>query len=120
MNRQPDLPVNLERLNQISEGDIEFEIEILQAYIEDFAQRIERIRDAIAINDWSQIMGQAHHLRGSSGNVGASQIHMLAIQLEELNSSHDSGKALDIIGAMSASIRTIELFIAEKSASLPT
>ncbi len=118
MNQQPESPVNLEQLNQISEGDIEFEIEILQVYIEDVSQRLDKIRDEIVSNRWSQIMGEAHHLKGSSSNVGAFQIQILALQLEELNHSQDAGKALKIIDEMFLKLKAVELFIAEKLATL--
>lgn len=118
MNDQPESPVNLEQLNQISEGDVEFEIEVLQVYVEDISQRLDKIRDEIVSKDWLRIMGEAHHLKGSSSNVGAFQIQILALQLEELNHSQDSEKALKIIDEMFLKLKAVELFIAEKSASL--
>jgi histidine phosphotransfer protein HptB len=118
MNQQPDSPVNLEQLNQISEGDIEFEIEVLQVYVEDVSQRIETIRDAITQNDWSKIMGEAHHLKGSSANVGAGQVQTLAEQLEKLDQSQDQAKALELLNDMFAKIQAVELFIHEKSVTL--
>ncbi len=117
MNQQPDSPVNLEQLNQISEGDIEFEIDVLQVYVEDVLQRLDKIRDQIVGNDWTQVMGEAHHLKGSSSNVGAYQVQRLALQLEELNISQDSAKALEIIDQMLIKIQAVELFIADKIAS---
>ncbi|MEA5476535.1 Hpt domain-containing protein [Pseudanabaena galeata UHCC 0370] len=119
MNQQPpDSPVNLEQLNQISEGDIEFEIEVLHVYVEDVSQRIEKIHDAITRDDWSKIMGEAHHLKGSSANVGALRIQTLAGQLEKLDQAHDQEKALEIINDMFGEIQAVELFIHEKSATL--
>lgn len=118
MTHQPESPVNLEQLHQISEGDIEFEIEVLQVYVEDISQRIETIRDAIIGNDWSIVMGEAHHLKGSSANVGALQIQTLAGQLEKLDESQDQQKALEIINDMLRKIQAVELFIHEKSATL--
>jgi histidine phosphotransfer protein HptB len=114
---QPESPVNLEQLNQISEGDVEFEIEVLQVYVEDVTQRLNKIRDELVSNKWSQIMGQAHHLKGSSSNVGAYQIQILALQLEELNHSQDSEKALEIIDEMFLKLKAVELFISEKIAT---
>jgi histidine phosphotransfer protein HptB len=118
MNQQPDSPVNLEQLSQISEGDIEFEIEVLQVYVEDVSQRIEKIRDAITRDDWSKIMGEAHHLKGSSGNVGAFQIQTLAGQLEKLDQSQDREKALELITEMFTKIQAVELFTHEKLTTL--
>ncbi|WP_103669331.1 Hpt domain-containing protein [Pseudanabaena sp. BC1403] len=114
MNHQPESPVNSEQLSQISEGDIEFEIEVLQVYVEDVSQRLNKMRDEIISNDWSQIMGEAHHLKGASSNVGALQIQILAQQLEELNHSQDSEKALKIIEEMFLKLKAVELFITEK------
>jgi HPt (histidine-containing phosphotransfer) domain-containing protein len=118
MNQQPNSPVNLEQLNQISEGDVEFEIEVLQVYIEDVSQRLEKVREAIVSNDWAIIMAEAHHLKGSSSNVGAWQLQILAGHLEKLDQDQDSVKALGIITDMSVKIQAVELFITEKAATL--
>jgi histidine phosphotransfer protein HptB len=118
MNQPSNSPINLEQLNQISEGDVEFEIEVLQVYVEDISQRLNKIRDQIVSNNWSQIMGEAHHLKGSSSNVGAFQVQILALQLEELNHSQDSARALDIIDEMFLKLKAVELFITEKIATL--
>jgi HPt (histidine-containing phosphotransfer) domain-containing protein len=118
MNQKSHSCINLEQLHQISEGDIEFEIEILQVYVEDVSRRLEKVRDAIDNNDWSIIMTEAHHMKGSSGNVGAFQVESLAIQLEKLNHLQDAEAASKIINAMFTNIKAVELFIAEKSAIL--
>lgn len=115
---QSEPPVNLEQLHQISEGDIEFEIEVLQVYVEDISQRLIKIRTELVSNRWSQIMGEAHHLKGASSNVGAFQVQTLALQLEELHQSQDSKKALELIDEMFLKLKEVELFIAEKSAAL--
>lgn len=115
MNQKPNPPINLEQLHQISEGDIEFEIEVLQVYVEDVLQRIEIIREAIASNDHTQIMKEAHHIKGSSSNVGALQMRDLAVQLEDLNLDQDLAKALNILEDMLVKMQAVEDFIAEKS-----
>jgi HPt (histidine-containing phosphotransfer) domain-containing protein len=119
MNQKSESCINLEQLHQISEGDIEFEIEILQVYVEDVSQRLEKVREAIDGNDWLIIMAEAHHIKGSSGNVGAFQVESLAIQLEKLNHLQDAEAALKIINDMFTNIKAVELFNAEKLAILP-
>lgn len=118
MNQKLTSPIDLEQLNQISEGDIEFEIEVLQVYVEDVLQRIEIIRGAIAINDRTQIMKEAHHIKGSSSNVGALQMRDLALHLEDLNLDRDLAKSPNILEDMLLKIKAVEEFITEKSASL--
>ena len=118
MNQKSDSCINLEQLHQVSEGDIEFEIELLQVYVEDVSRRLEKVREAIDSNDWSIIMAEAHHMKGSSGNVGAFQVESLAIQLEKLDHLQDAEAASKIINAMFTNIKAVELFITEKSAIL--
>jgi HPt (histidine-containing phosphotransfer) domain-containing protein len=120
MNQKSNLPINLEQLHQISEGDIEFEIEVLQVYVEDVLQRIEIIRQAIASNDHAQIMKEAHHIKGSSSNVGALQMRDLAVQLEDLNLDQELAKAPNILEDMLVKMQAVEDFIAEKSATVPS
>jgi HPt (histidine-containing phosphotransfer) domain-containing protein len=111
-------PIDIEQLNQISEGDVEFEVEVLQVYIEDILQRIEIIREAIATSDISQLMKEAHHIKGSSSNVGALQMRNLAVQLEGVNLQQDRDKALEILEALLAAMQDVELFVNEKLATL--
>jgi len=113
MNQQVP-PIDLEQLNQISEGDLEFEVEVLQVYTEDVTQRIGIIREALATSNSSQIMKEAHHIKGSSSNVGALQLRSLAIQLESLELQQEQAKALEILDAMTSAMQHIDLFINEK------
>jgi len=119
MNQTPKSPIDLEQLHQISEGDIEFEIEVLQVYVEDVQQRLEVMRGAIANGDHMQVMREAHHIKGSSSNVGALQMRDLAVNLEELNLvqnlEQDSLKAMELIEQMVLNMQAVESFVVEKA-----
>ena len=115
MNQQANSPIDLVQLHQISEGDIEFEIEVLQVYVEDVSQRIEKMREAIANNNLLQIRQEAHHMKGSSGNVGALQIRDFAVQIEDLNLEQDLEKALNILDDMDVAIQRVDGFVLQKT-----
>ena len=115
MNQQANSPIDLVQLHQISEGDIEFEIEVLQVYVEDVSQRIEKMREAIANNNLLQIRQEAHHMKGSSGNVGALQIRDFAVQIEDLNLEQDLEKALNILDDMDVAIQRVDEFVLQKT-----
>ena len=115
MNQQANSPIDLVQLHQISEGDIEFEIEVLQVYVEDVSQRIEKMREAIANNNLLQIRQEAHHMKGSSGNVGALQIRDFAVQIEDLNLEQDLEKALNILDDMDIAIQRVDGFVLQKT-----
>lgn len=114
MNQTLRSPIDLEQLNQISEGDIEFEMEVLQIYVEDVQQRLEGIRLAITGGDQLQVMKEAHHIKGSSSNVGALQMRDLAVKLEALNLAQDSIKAMEIFEKMAFNIQLVANFVAER------
>ena len=117
MNQELNSPIDLKQLNQISDGDIEFEIEVLRVYIEDVVERIGKIRKEITTNDRSQIMREAHHIKGASSNVGAWQIQALAMQIEKLD-QYQLEEATEIIDDMLKKMKAVEQFIEEKSATL--
>ena len=71
------------QLHQLSEGNREFEIELLQMFVEDTSARLVVIKDAIANADFLEVEQQAHHLKGASANVGATPIHTAATALEQ-------------------------------------
>jgi HPt (histidine-containing phosphotransfer) domain-containing protein len=118
MNQHTNSPIDLVQLNQISEGDIEFEVEVLQVYVEDISQRIEKLREAIANNNLLQISQEAHHMKGSSSNVGALQVRDLAVQIEGLNLEQDLEKALNILDDMDMAIQAVDGFVLQKAAKL--
>jgi HPt (histidine-containing phosphotransfer) domain-containing protein len=74
--------LNLEHLQQISEGCAEFERELLEIFIEDSRHHLQVLQQAIESLNSLQIYRTAHHLKGSSANVGASRMQTIAATLE--------------------------------------
>ena len=122
MSQLPKHLLDLEQLHQISEGDIEFEIEVLQVYVEDVSQRLGIIRESCLSGDRTPLMAEAHHVKGSSSNVGALPIRDLAAQIEKLGKSDDlsqvSEEISNLIDQILALIRQIEEFVIESAANL--
>jgi HPt (histidine-containing phosphotransfer) domain-containing protein len=74
--------LDLEHLQQISEGCREFERELIEIFLEDSHHHLQILRQAIASSNLLQIYQTAHHLKGSGANVGASRIQAIAAMLE--------------------------------------
>lgn len=83
MNLQDNSPINLEHLRQLSDGDAEFELELLQVFVEDTQSHLEAARNAIATNDCKTIEREVHQIKGASANVGAQVMQVLALELEK-------------------------------------
>ncbi len=79
-----ELPVDLNYLHEISEGNAEFERAILQVFVTNNQQQLQIVRTALAARDLGTLVHHIHEIKGASANVGAIAIEQLAIQLEEL------------------------------------
>jgi HPt (histidine-containing phosphotransfer) domain-containing protein len=64
------------------EGDDSFLREILAIYIEDVPLRLADLRTALARADQPFFNRSAHTIKGSSSNVGAREVKVLAEKLE--------------------------------------
>jgi signal transduction histidine kinase/CHASE2 domain-containing sensor protein/DNA-binding response OmpR family regulator len=77
------LPIDLNYLNKLSEGNREFEQDILQVFTQDTQESIVAIKNAIAQSDWSIVAEEAFKIKSYSTNIGARSLHYLAGKLEE-------------------------------------
>lgn len=75
--------LNWKHLHQISDGNYEFELELLQIFVEDSQTHLEALKGAIANQDPWQAEQAAHHIKGASANVGAKIMQAAAAQLEQ-------------------------------------
>jgi HPt (histidine-containing phosphotransfer) domain-containing protein len=95
-----DFHLDLEHLQQISEGSSEFEQELLKIFWEDSCHHLGVLREAIAQSNLAQINRTIHHLKGSSANVGAKRVRAIATQLERhYNRSASTLVALSTAGS---------------------
>ena len=85
---QPELPVDLDYLHEISEGNADFERAILQVFVTNNQQQLQLVRAALADRDLGTIEHHIHEIKGASANVGAIAIAQLALQVEELIANH--------------------------------
>ncbi|PZU95120.1 MAG: hypothetical protein DCE90_13620 [Pseudanabaena sp.] len=113
MSESTNSPINLELLKQISEGDTEFEIEVLQVYVEDNCKRIEEIREAIASKRYLEITQAAHHIKGASGNVGATQLLNLSTILEKMEHPQEPSLVNEIVEQMLEAMQDVKIFLRE-------
>ncbi len=69
-------------LQQLSDGDRQFERELLSMYVDDTRSHLSELGDAVIAKDAQRVMKLAHYLKGSSGNVGIKSLHSCAANLE--------------------------------------
>ncbi len=83
---QPTSSLDLEAIENLrslgDEGDDTFLREIIGLYLEDVPQRIADLKSARAGDDRSLYVRSAHTVKGSSANVGAVEVRLIAERLE--------------------------------------
>ena len=86
-------PLDLERIDDATGGDLEFLSELVEIFLEDADLRLEELEQACGSADPVEVRKTAHKLKGSSANIGAVGLMSIAKRLEEM------GLASDLAGA---------------------
>ncbi len=107
------LDLDWEHLHEISDGDTDFEIELLQMFVEDAQTHIDEVKEAVEQNDWQKLGREAHHLKGASANVGAIPMQLAAQKLEERVHQQQAGFS-DILSDLETFLHKIEEFLNSK------
>jgi histidine phosphotransfer protein HptB len=105
-------PINLQYLSQISDGDLGFELELLNLFIEDANMHIDAAEAAIEKQDFRALEREAHHLKGSSGNVGAQSMQTLAYELEQQSLKNSFEGVTEKIQELKSYLIEVEAFVA--------
>ena len=76
-------PIPMERIQEFSGGDRDFERELLHAFVDDVQNRIHNLQEAISNQDSAAIRHESHQIKGASANIGATAMQDVSSQLEE-------------------------------------
>ncbi|WP_414515877.1 ATP-binding protein [Nostoc sp. PCC 9305] len=106
-----ELPIDWERLHQLSENNLEFELELLQIFVEDIQPRLEAIKIAIADCNFDQLALQVHQIKGSSANIGVTTMHLAAEKLEQLAINQERRGTINLIVELENFIKRIQEFL---------
>ncbi len=104
-------PINLRYLSQISDGDRDFELELLNLFIGDAKLHLDAAEAGMQTQDYKAVEREAHHLKGSSGNVGAQSMQSLAYDLEQESLKHSLEGVPEKIRDLRAYLLEIETFV---------
>ena len=96
-------PVDLDRLREITSGDVEFQRELLQEFVEDAQTDLEAALAALAAADAATLAKIAHRLKGGSATVAVAKIPELAAQIEHLARENQ----LETIGELLAQLERV-------------
>ncbi|MTJ09760.1 response regulator [Anabaena sp. UHCC 0204] len=106
-----DIPIDWEYLHQLSENNPEFEFELLKMFTENTQSHLEEIKAAIIANDFQKIAWEAHYIKGSSANIGATTMQNAAAKLEQLSKKQTCAGASALLTELVEFVNQIQAFL---------
>ena len=106
-----DLPIDWKRLHQLSENNPEFELELLQIFVEDIQPCLEIIKIAIATHDYEQLALEIHQIKGASTNMGVTTMYLAAEKLEQLAYNQERRGTTNLISELEEFVKRIQEFL---------
>jgi HPt (histidine-containing phosphotransfer) domain-containing protein len=105
------LPLNWEHLHEISDGDPEFEMELLQMFVEDAQLHVDAVKEALDNHDFQKLGREAHHLKGASANVGATPMQLAAQELEQKVHQQQLEGSNNLVAQLETFINSIQAYL---------
>lgn len=106
--------IDWERLHEISGNSEEFEMELLQIFVEDMEIHIKEFKDAIATNNFQMVERKGHHIKGASANMGATTMYKAAGKLEDMARHQQLVGAADLLAEIEKSFSSIQQILKDK------
>lgn len=94
--------VDFSRIRETSDGDTEFEQELIEMYLEDAEMHVGEIAAKAKNTDFSAIKSTAHTLKGASANIGAVGMQEAALNVEKSAAEGDPSGLQDQVTQISA------------------
>lgn len=120
--RSPELPeaappeeptgvINLQRLRSVSKGRAEFERKLLTAFLAKSLEELPLLRQAIAEANFEQVAQYAHRIKGSSANVGMTELAAIARDLEICVRDRQSAGTAELLARIESQLAALESWI---------
>jgi HPt (histidine-containing phosphotransfer) domain-containing protein len=108
--------VNLERLHELARGDLEFQQELLEVFLEDALTYVEEIKVALAVEDFVTLARRAHQLKGSSATVAIRKMPELAAKLESQAEDTQLLGAAELVNELEQILERVQAFLSKGQA----
>ncbi|MFE1744341.1 response regulator [Coleofasciculus sp. H7-2] len=105
--------VDLNRLDDITLGDMKLRKEILQAFLEDTKVNLLSIKSATFSKNFEAIEHKAHQIRGASANVGVKELKILADRLELQSQQKNFKEVTELVLKLENHFQKIQSFLFE-------
>ncbi len=113
VNKAPKatLAIDWNQLSQLSEGNREFEVELIKLFFVETKTLLTLLADAIDLQDIRQVEYIGHQIKGSSGTIGFRAMSQIAGQLEQQARHQNLNLASSGLQALTQWILEIQNFL---------
>ena len=105
------LPVDLSALEQLVDGDAQFEQELLDTFVEGVTQMSSELQDQLRRGERNELTRTAHRMKGAAGNMHASTLQQLSAQLEAQAVTATQQQLSDWVGGLCREVQRIVTFL---------
>ncbi len=105
--------LDLHYLHQLSDNSPEFELELLHVFLKDSHDHLTILRQAIDRQNYRLAEQAAHHLNGSSANIGAKSIQSAAAELEQQAGQQQFRSIEFLLAEIESSLNHIQEYLAQ-------
>ena len=74
--------IEMEMLNELSEGDNEYKLTIMNMFLESMPETIQKMEENLAASDWENMYKSAHYAKSSLSVVKIAEMHKIAHTIE--------------------------------------
>jgi len=106
-------------LHEISAGNEDFELEILQVFISALPAHIQALETGIQTDDFDQIEQEAHYIKGAASSAGVRAIETVAGHLEQQARQHHLDHPYQLLLAVKGGMECIRQVVDRKLALSP-
>ncbi|MBK4730469.1 PAS domain S-box protein [Oxynema sp. CENA135] len=108
---EPEEIFDLEWLEQITQNDRQFQIEVLQTFLEDTQLEVEQAQVAFEASDWQTLCRLAHQIKGGAATIGLRKMPEIAEGLERRAAEEDGSQVAPLLGAIADILTNIKRYV---------
>lgn len=102
------MDIDWKQLHKLSDGNAEFELELLKIFFVETKTRIQLAESALADRDCHTLQYLAHQIKGASGNVGLRAMWQAATELERQARQQDLSHGSLLLTQLSNSLLVVQ------------
>ncbi|MEQ9668067.1 Hpt domain-containing protein [Coleofasciculus sp. G2-EDA-02] len=114
INPTNSIEIDLDRLEEVSLGEVELKRELLVALLQVIHVNLEAIQQAEAANDYLTVARCAHQIKGAAANVGVSSLRAIATELERQAKAEKFSSATDLLVALESQELGVQSYISNQ------